>query len=633
MGGSSTSQGAVLRGQKDAKSAGFNLHSWQGLTEVLKTGKESLTEPGAYAEFRNLVLQYAQQGGDVELRKKIDAVIATFASKEKRTEPVRVDSVVGATKVGDGVLNTMPHKQPIVQDPVQKNEVPVNLPVTPHEEMPVVQSLPHSTPKQMQSIGTRRRQPEFKQAGTPVVIETAQAKVVPVVEPKSKDSAQDVPVSKSPVVKEQEPVAPPVTPLFTPLFTSQVTPTPSVPPATPVPEVVHATSPQKSVEEYKARISEIKHLVHEHVGNPASLLGTENDLGKKYMSALLSALKATGSGQSAHSEMATLESVVSKLLDHGTGAKVAEDVVRVVMQPVPKTVSVLVSVSEPTTQQPTTQPVSVPTPVLEPVTQPTPTPVSKPVSVPQPVLVSVSEPTMQPVPEPVTQQVSVSAPDVSSPQVKSDPVVATSPEEKKDAVVAHVSPTPILDRLKKEVRYSPQMAPMTDGAPMPEEVRKVEAVPVKSEAVPMAVPEPVVKSVPVSVPEVKTPTAEPPLFKASETPIIPTRPETSNQSELFTPEITTSLHQLLHDWSIFAGSGLFGIGPAGADHPLYKTIAPLSMGEVVGGRWEKADQKIVKTIKQYVDAWRHEQGIAYAINETFEHYLRRVVQRILKRQS
>ena len=46
-----------------------------------------------------------------------------------------------------------------------------------------------------------------------------------------------------------------------------------------------------------------------------------------------------------------------------------------------------------------------------------------------------------------------------------------------------------------------------------------------------------------------------------------------------------------------------------------------------------ADPKIVKVIKQYVDAWHHEQGIIFTLNETFEHYLRRVVQRIVKRQN
>ena len=105
------------------------------------------------------------------------------------------------------------------------------------------------------------------------------------------------------------------------------------------------------------------------------------------------------------------------------------------------------------------------------------------------------------------------------------------------------------------------------------------------------------------------------------------------QTELFTPEITEALDTLLHEWSIFSSSGIFGTGPGGPEHPLYQKISPLSMGEVIAGRWEGSTPKIQKIIKEYIDAWRHEQGIAYTINETFEHYLRRVVQKILKRQN
>lgn len=39
----------------------YDLKSWQGLTEVLKDGKNAL-RPDVYAEFRNLILQYAQHG-------------------------------------------------------------------------------------------------------------------------------------------------------------------------------------------------------------------------------------------------------------------------------------------------------------------------------------------------------------------------------------------------------------------------------------------------------------------------------------------------------------------------------------------------------------------------------------------
>ena len=105
------------------------------------------------------------------------------------------------------------------------------------------------------------------------------------------------------------------------------------------------------------------------------------------------------------------------------------------------------------------------------------------------------------------------------------------------------------------------------------------------------------------------------------------------QTELMSPDVTMALTELLHEWNIFASSGLFGLGPGGIEHPLYIKLSGLPMGEVLAGRYEGVNMKTVATIKDYVNAWRHEQGIAYNPGETFEHYLRRVAQRILKRQQ
>lgn len=105
------------------------------------------------------------------------------------------------------------------------------------------------------------------------------------------------------------------------------------------------------------------------------------------------------------------------------------------------------------------------------------------------------------------------------------------------------------------------------------------------------------------------------------------------QAELMSPDVTMALTELLHEWNIFASSGIFGFGPGGIEHPLYVKLSGLPVGEVLAGRFEGVDMKIVRTIKDYVNAWRHEQGIAYNPSETFEHYLRRVAQRILKRQQ
>jgi len=99
------------------------------------------------------------------------------------------------------------------------------------------------------------------------------------------------------------------------------------------------------------------------------------------------------------------------------------------------------------------------------------------------------------------------------------------------------------------------------------------------------------------------------------------------------PLVTEGLYQLLSEWKIFNSSGFFGTGPSGVEHPLYKRLAPLAMGVVTSGRFDGATKEVTNSINDYVNAWRHEQGITYTSIETFDHYLRRVVQRILKRKN
>jgi hypothetical protein len=105
-----------------------------------------------------------------------------------------------------------------------------------------------------------------------------------------------------------------------------------------------------------------------------------------------------------------------------------------------------------------------------------------------------------------------------------------------------------------------------------------------------------------------------------------------NQTELSSPEVTSALGQLLGEWKLFRGKGLFRTGASGIEHPLYKQLAQLSMFAVLAGRWERSTPEITQGIKDYIDGWRFEQGIMHTPSETFEHYLRRVVLRILRRQ-
>lgn len=102
---------------------------------------------------------------------------------------------------------------------------------------------------------------------------------------------------------------------------------------------------------------------------------------------------------------------------------------------------------------------------------------------------------------------------------------------------------------------------------------------------------------------------------------------------LFTAEVDEGLQQLLTEWSLFKKSGLFGTGPKGKEHPLFKKMAPLQIPLLLAGRFEGATQEIKQSVTDYMNGWRYEQGLIYQQGETFEHYLRRVIRHIIDLQK
>lgn len=283
--------------------------------------------------------------------------------------------------------------------------------------------------------------------------------------------------------------------------------------------------------------------------------------------------------------------------------------------------------------------------VLKPVTTPvsippvTPTP-PQPASIPKPP----TPPTPIPEPKPEPEPVAVPPAPVFEP-----PAPRTSEIAKSEPVV---SPAPVVSSL------SPQRDVISSDSAIPDHVassskEKIQPFTNLSPAARLAAltkdaPKAAPKVVTVPKENVVTPKSEPATFqqtkytqkKVGSVSIqalaasgIDTDEYEVHQSELASPKITKALHELLDEWNIFNASGFLGIGPSGAEHPLYIRLAPLSMGEILTGRYEGADRKVNTVVHDYVNAWRHEQGIAYTPSETFEHYLRRVVQRIQKRQG
>jgi hypothetical protein len=103
----------------------------------------------------------------------------------------------------------------------------------------------------------------------------------------------------------------------------------------------------------------------------------------------------------------------------------------------------------------------------------------------------------------------------------------------------------------------------------------------------------------------------------------------NSDDPLYAPEVDGGLEQLLQEWNLFKSSGLFGTGPNGREHPLYKKLAPMMVQDVAQGRFSDARPEVVQSITDYMNGWRYEQGIVYEPGESFETYLRRVIRFII----
>jgi hypothetical protein len=150
------------------------------------------------------------------------------------------------------------------------------------------------------------------------------------------------------------------------------------------------------------------------------------------------------------------------------------------------------------------------------------------------------------------------------------------------------------------------------------------------------VPEPVVTT-PVITSVAKTKQVEElmhrQMIESSEKAEIERRVAEEKMDPLMVSEVTSGLRQLLSEWSLFKSSGIFGTGPSGIDHALYKKISSLPMQAVIAGRFEGATPQIRQSISDYMNGWRYEEGIVFDYGESFEHYLRRVIRHILDKKA
>ena len=687
----SVSRGAVLSGAQGGRAQPFDVRSWQGLTELLQAARDIGLSDENYSELRDIVLQYAQSGGDETLRKQVDEAIAKFnitrpKVEEEDTFGKKEMKSVLKPPLSDGGTIAPPAS---VRRPTPQFVPQIRTPQTPQQ--PIIASEP---PVERQQVETPMPPEDAVPHNLPTVHEATAFAAQPVNNlnqqmPQSQPSVQQVPpqqvfqqqVSQSGVPVQQPPMEaqtlPPVT---------QFPPTPVqmqqqfVQQAPQMQQLSQMQSvPMRTLEDHKRRIAEIKHEVNAKVGNPVTLIEAGNSLGKDYMNALLSAMKASAAGYtgSLDVEMARLENAADLILkqpieqlkkqpdresaqspvqkpaeisvpentssaDLNKSAPVVEEVkseeeqqAEIPGMQLSGTVSEIAATdaeiqSVPTVQ--TTTPVRSKEPEKKEDTE-----------IPQPAAPFASPPAPElkkeagtPTPKPPSRSVKPQG-EKEIPPLSDKPVNQNAPATAKP-VVPKIEPAvlSVADMLKKKV------GPDASAVP-PEKKNPDETGTIGSPTIPS-----------VNTPKTSTGqgASNPPATALSGPSILQTgvfsaptqdagmignsdkhAARVPNQTEISSPEVTTGLNQLLSEWNLFKSSGLLGIGPRGMEHPLYKKLAQLSMFAVVAGRWENSSPKVTQSIKDYVNAWRHEQGIMYVPSETFEHYLRRVVLRIVRRQK
>lgn len=379
-----------------------------------------------------------------------------------------------------------------------------------------------------------------------------------------------------------------------------------------------------------SRIRTIKADINDKVGNPVNLINIDNNLGREYMTSLLEAMKLLngGSENDITKSMQRLEVVyeqVKTLIELNEVKDVPElnsqrkiDIIEPI-QPTPVVLQnqqasrpVIVSRITPIT------PSLPPTPPTPPVPEITKTIHVTPPTIParqQSAPVMEVKPVLAPKPVPETVVTQSIQPDIQKVPVIPRPAPLLPPVEPitKTSLIGEVTP------LVSPVTMSMSSAPVEENISADKSPADVDQViPIISTRHGIGVP--VADAVPLRTLQ-DLPSAD--------------SLKTSSQGEnpLYTDEIDNGLDQLLSEWVLFKRSGLFGTGPKGREHPLFKKIAEIQMPLLLSGRFEGYAPEIKQSITDYMNGWRYEQGIIYEPGETFEQYLRRVIRHIIDWQN
>ncbi|NCN52327.1 hypothetical protein GW943_00755 [Candidatus Parcubacteria bacterium] len=603
----------VLSGTRG--SGNFDVRSWQGLTSVLKAGRDAGMDADTYSAFRDTVLQYAQsRGTDKDLRTQIEATLATFGKTIPKADEPPVEANVEA-------------KSAAVEVPQKETVVP-----------------------QRTSFGSGRPSPQFS---------------APESAPKETQSQEPPEPPQPPKVQHEAPVN---LPIHTEVPIRKVVPAPE-------PEAVappRAQDETKTISDYKERIDQIKHTINAEIGNPTALLSETNEVGRQYMQALVAAMKAVAGAApgTLSSSMQRLEELFPKVLDAAKNHRTEktsppppkpEPVVEKEI-PVEKPVEVGEPVPEPIPEEPPhIESIPEPAPQVDVVERVEEEPKEE-IVVPE-VPIEVSKP-----PEPEVRDEKPVEPEV--PEVVAEEIPLPPPSPKKDP-----EPVAVVIPPRVEVKDVPPEPKKISVLPSLHEQLATQQIQVKQEVptvvekeelpkpIPKPLPAPVVvppENLPIlkkeinaeeksNIKEVESepiPERTPAVQVEAETAVAqsvvtrrgPKRPTLevhalSVEKELNSPEIDAGLSEILNTWKLFRGGGIFGIKKAGLENSLYQKLKDEPMSVVATGRWDGADQEAILSMRDYISGWRQEQGMWYVPSETFENYLRRVIRRVLKRQE
>lgn len=222
---------------------------------------------------------------------------------------------------------------------------------------------------------------------------------------------------------------------------------------------------------------------------------------------------------------------------------------------------------------------------------------------------------------------------VNAPPVAAKPAMTPVPIAKEVA-----APPPPAAPLVPPAAPAPVSSPKIPVTPVPE-ANVVPAVPVAEPVpAPIAEPAPVTPSAPpapatppVGAQSVAAVAAAQAVQTEAKAAAEPT-PVVENSDPLQSDSISAGISQLLSEWKLFKSSGMFGTGPSGIEHPLYKELQHLKMNLIITGRFEGATPEVRQSITDYMNGWRYEQGMTHEMQETFETYLRRVIKSILDKR-